>query len=490
MNTKVFLGNLPWYKPGFYGVRAGSRWPHFETEVNQYMPFPFQLAYAAACLEQERFPVSLVDGIAGKMSIDDFLSRILQIGPDLVVLEVSTPSINTDLSFVKHLRRAIGGDTKIALCGPHAPMLQTEFLEVHEDVDLVMIGEYEKTLLSVSHAIEDGHDLESIPGLIFRDDRCRLKNTGPPEVFEDIDSLPWPARHLLPMMRYVDNPGSIPDPTLQMWGSRGCPYKCTYCVWPHVMKSTKYRPRNVVSILDEMEHVCHEYGFRSVYFDDDTFNIGRQRMLDFCCEKIQRNNHIPWAIMARADLMDQEILEAMAKAGLKAVKYGIESADPKLLTHVHKNLDVQKAIENIRKTKALDIKVHLTFMFGIPGETKQSIQRTIQLANQLRPDSVQFSILTPFPGTPIYDELKARGHLLDCDDWRRLDGYFRSMVRTDELSPADLERAVRRAWRSWMLHKHFKLPEKKDVRHLIQRIPGHLLNPVGSINQIRRIFNV
>lgn len=486
--TKIFLGNAPWNKPGFYGVRAGSRWPHFEVETNRYMPFPFQLAYGAALLEREGFQVLLVDAIAAGLSEADFYKKIEEYGPDLALLEVSTPSFNADLAIADQVRKRLCDGALLAFCGPHAPMGKSDFLDSHPVVDLVLTAEYEFTLLEVAKALEEKKSLSLVPGLVVRNEQGQGVNTGKGLIVKEVDSLPWPARHFLPLEKYFDNPGNIPEPALQMWGSRGCPFSCSYCIWPQLMDGNTYRPRQPASILDEMESVVAEYGYKSVYFDDDTFNIGKERMLEFCREKIRRGNDTPWAIMARADLMDREILEAMAESGLKAVKYGMESAEPKLISHVGKNLDIRKAIENVRLTQELGIKVHLTFMFGIPGETWDTVKKTVQLARELNPESVQFSILTPLPGTRIYDELLERGHL-KVSDGESLDGYFSSVVRTEAMSSGDLEKAARYAWRSWARHKAVSGGSLADLWWVIKTVPKYICNPKAAISQLKRLIN-
>jgi radical SAM superfamily enzyme YgiQ (UPF0313 family) len=488
MGFKVFLGNAPWHKPGYYGVRAGSRWPHFESELERYMPFPFQLAYAAALLEQHQFDVLLVDGIAEKMTEEAFIHRIEQMAPDLILLEVSTPSFGVDIRFARRLRSTVANGAPIAFCGPHAPMFSSLFLQSHTDVDMVLTGEYENTLLSVAHALAAGRPLNPIKGLIFRDRDGIVVSTGTPEFIENIDDMPWPARHFLPMQRYFDQPGDLPGPSLQMWASRGCPYACSYCIWPQVMNGNTYRPRSVTAILDEMEKECARFDLTSVYFDDDTFNIGKARMISFCKEKISRGIHLPWAIMARADTMDRDILEAMAQAGLWAVKYGVESAEPKLLTHVGKKLDLRKAVENIQITHRLGIKTHLTFMFGIPGETRESIRRTVALAKKLNPDSVQFSILTLMTGTRIYDELQSSGHLMNSG-WEEYDGYFSAVIRTDELSAGDLEDAVRWAWQQWYRHRMLKNLSWQDIARMARSLPTYLRNPGAAVQQLKRLWH-
>jgi len=489
VGIKVFLGNAPWYRPGYYGVRAGSRWPHFEVQGDNYMPFPFQLAYAAAMLEERGVETLLVDGVAERISEERFLARIKEFQPDWTVLEVSSPSFNADLRIAAKVREVLGRDKKIIFCGLHAPMYEPQFLDRHPEVDMVMVGEYELTLAEAAVAAAQGAGLDQVPGLILRDGAGRPFTTGPRQVIEDIDALPWPARHFLPMMNYWDNPGELPPPILQMWASRGCPYGCTFCNWPQLMNGNRYRARDMGQVLEEIEQVSAEYGFKSVYFDDDTFNVGKQRMLAFCREKKRRGLDFPWAIMARADLMDREILEAMAGAGLTGVKYGVESADERLTDHVNKNLDLGKAVENIKLTKALGIRVHLTFMFGIPGENRRTVNQTINLAKELDPNSVQFSILTPLPGTKIYQELLDKGHLIEAD-WDRYDGYNSAVIRTDDLTSEELVQAVRRAWRAWFLNRARHHLSFRDLAFLARRLPAYILRPTAGLNQVKRLLHV
>lgn len=484
---KIFLGNPPWSKTGYYGVRAGSRWPHFEVETERYMPFPFQLAYAAALLEKEGVEVLLVDGIAEKLNDEDYFARIESFKPDLIVHEVSTPSFGMDIGMVSSLRKKFGNDVLIALCGPHYPMSQPDFLEQHKTVDFVFVGEYELALLRTVKALDSGDSLVHIPGMVCKKESGEIVATGSAETIAAIDTMPWPARHFLPMENYFDNPGSIPEPALQMWGSRGCPYSCSYCIWPQLMDANQYRPRQPEAMLDEIEFCFDKYNYKSVYFDDDTFNIGKKRMLAFCAEKKRRGLDWPWAIMARADLMDEEILEAMASTNLKAVKYGLESANQELVNGVGKNLNVEKAIKVVEMTKRLGIKVHLTFMFGLPGETKADGLATVELAKALNPESVQFSILTPLPGTRIYKELLERDHL-KVSDWEGLDGYFSSVVRTDSMSAKDLEEMAQYAWRSWVKHRALQKTTVNDMKWALKNLPKYICNPRAAMRQLKRLI--
>jgi len=451
-SMKVFLGNAPWTKPGYYGVRAGSRWPHFELEDYLYMPFPFFLAYTTAILEEQQIPCRLVDGIAERISLDEFHRRINEFQPNLVVLEVSTPSMDVDLEVAARVKRDLPGSF-IVFVGPNVEMYQPEFLDRASHADACAIGEYEYTVRDLVHALAAGEDLGSVPGMIYRDAQGRPATTGRRALIENLDELPWPARHHLPMIKYHDIPGYIPTPSLQMWASRGCPYQCIFCAWPQIMYgSHKYRVRDPKDVVAEIDWCRKVYGFRSFYFDDDTFNIGKKRILELC-EHIQAAGlKMPWGVMARADQSDRETLEAMKRAGLKSIKYGVESASQELVDACKKNLDLSRVEETVRITRELGIFVHLTFTFGLPGENWDTVRKTIRFAKRMSPDTLQFSIVTPFPGSSYYEELDRQGRLL-TKDWNLYDGYNHAVFHTDQMSARDLEKALQMAKNSWEFHK-------------------------------------
>jgi len=244
--------------------------------------------------------------------------------------------------------------------------------------------------------------------------------------------------------------------------SRGCPYNCIFCAWPQIMyHGSNYRARDPVDVVDEMEFLVRKKGFKSVYFDDDTFNIGRERILKICNEIKKRKLTVPWAIMARVDIMDKELLDEMKSAGLYAIKYGIESAVQKLVDSANKDLDLKKAEDMIEYTNRIGIKTHLTFMFGLPGESHETIQKTIDFALRMNPESVQFSITTPFPGTNYYKDLNKKGMLVS-KKWSDYDGNFKSVIKTKELSAKELENAVRIAYNAWAEHQQKRIKDKKS----------------------------
>ena len=449
---KIFLANAPWKKPGFYGVRAGSRWPHFENDSSKYMPFPFFLAYSTSMLKNDGFEPMLVDAIAENIDDDAFFARMKEFAPDVALFEVSSASLNTDLAILKRTREELGKDVKIIFVGAHSDLGNPAFLSGMDDLDFTLTGEYEFPLVSLMQALRDGTPLAKVPSLVYRDENGEAKSTAKAELQKDIDVYPWPDRSQLPMEIYNDRPGGIPEPSLQLIASRGCPFGCIFCAWPQLMYGgNSYRARSAKDIVDEIEAAVKEFGYKSFYFDDDTFNVGKQRILELCKEIKDRDLGLPWAIMARADQMDRELLVALKDAGLTALKYGVESGSQDILETTSKGLDLGKVKESVAITRELGIHYHLTFMFGLPGETKETARQTIDLALELNADSAQFSVATPFPGSRFHAMLKDKGHLLS-ENFDEYDGYHSAVVRTESLGPDELIGLRNQAEAEWQAH--------------------------------------
>lgn len=478
---KILLVNLPWHRDGIWGVRAGSRWPHTKDPgEGRYMPFPFFLAQATSLLQKNEMDAEIIDAIAEQLTEDAFMDRFLSEDVDYLVAETSVPSFFQDMAI---LNRISNYGIKIILCGPNSLIYQADFMRKYPFIDFVLKGEYEFTLLELVKALGNKSDLSKVSGILYNNGKEFL-DTAERKLCA-IDSLPWPHRDSLPMDKYWDLPGNIPYPSVQMLASRGCPFNCSFCLWPQVMyKGSSYRARNIEDVVNEMEHLVKNKGFKSIYFDDDTFNIGKERMLEFC-NKLQARglSNIPWAIMARADTMDEEMLLEMKKSGLAAVKYGVESFDSDLISGCQKELDINKAESMIKFTKGLGIKVHLTFTFGFPGETKGTIKRTIDRGLKLDPDSVQFSILTPFPGTKLFDQLEGSGKILTYD-WNQYDGNSSCVFKSGDIKPRQLLEAKKYAYILWGDYQR----KKRGLRGDLDRF-RNLLKVSGAGFAIKKSFS-
>ena len=442
---RIILLNLPWHQNNRWGVRAGSRWPFTsvaeENNYIKYIPFPFFLAYAASLLKSKDNEIKLIDAIALELDEQSVLDEIDAYSPRLVVIETSTPSFDNDIRIAQKIKRKIS-NSSIVLCGPHATTYAKDILNKYDFVDYILMGEYEYTLLDLVNKLKKRGSLTTVLGLGFKSNQAVLINR-PRPTLKYLDDLPWPQREAPVIYKYNDGFAGLPVPNVQMCSSRGCPFHCIFCLWPQVLYGEhKYRKRNPVKVVEEMAWLIKEFNFKAVYFDDDVFNIDKPHVISICKEIKKKNIKVPWAVMARADLMNEKLLSFMADAGLYAVKYGVESANNKVLKLCKKNMNLTQAEKMIRYTKKLGIKVHLTFCLGLPGETKQSIQDTVNFISETKPDSLQFSLATPFPGTEYFRYLKKRGVVLS-ENLIDYDGNNKYVGGSKDLINLDLERLKR-----------------------------------------------
>jgi radical SAM superfamily enzyme YgiQ (UPF0313 family) len=248
-----------------------------------------------------------------------------------------------------------------------------------------------------------------------------------------------------------------------MVSSRGCPFQCTFCVWPNTLYGHRFRARSAQNVVAEMEEVEKRYGIDEVYFDDDTFTIDRERVLDICRLIGERDLHLSWIAQCRVDTVDREMLLAMKDAGCHYILFGIESGSPKMLARMRKRITLEKAREAIRLCNELGIKTQAFFLFGIPGETEESIQQSIDFAKELGASTVQFAVAIPQPGSPLYQECIDNGWLI-YDQWEDF-ASCKAMVETPQLSREQVEAARVRAYREYYFRPQFILREAVRIRH-------------------------
>jgi anaerobic magnesium-protoporphyrin IX monomethyl ester cyclase len=451
---RVALVNPPWNRPGHYGVRSGSRWPHLRPQGDSYMPYPFYLGYTASLLEQAGFEIAILDGCASRESDTAYLARVKRFAPDIIVQENATASIAVDLRWAETFKRETGA--RLIMTGHHVGQLTKDGLQSYPDIDALAGGEWEYSVLDYCVRARDGRPVDGALGLVHRRaDGSIVAEERRPNI-SLLDALPFPHRRTLDMAMYDDNPMDQPTPCVQLLGSRGCPYRCDFCVWPQVVyEDNKYRTRSAANMADEIEYLFRKdpFPYRAYYFDDDTFNIGDKRLSEFADELVRRSlDDIPWSAMCRADTLKKPTLEKLRDAGLAAVKYGVESGNQQIVQDIQKNLDLGKLREMTKFTHELGIRTHLTFSFGHIGETRESMRQTLDLALELDPYSVQFSIATPFPGTRFY-EYALKNDLLKTLDYSAYDGMSRGVVRTEKLSAEELEEFAEHAHRVWERHR-------------------------------------
>jgi len=259
----------------------------------------------------------------------------------------------------------------------------------------------------------------------------------------------------------------FPSPVAFVYAGRGCPHKCTFCLWPQTTLEGAFRPRAPAQIVNEIVSVLERYpDTGSVFFDDDTFNLGRARMLGFADEMERRGVRIPWGCNARADHLDEEVVGRLVDVGLFTMRFGIESGDQRILDRTKKRLNLGEARRVLAMTDRLGVQNHIMFVIGLPGETNQSVGRTIDFIKSVPCHSVQFSAAVPFPGTSFFRDAEANGHLV-TKEWSQYSGFDHVVARTDEMSADEIGRALVRARRRVYFSPRFirrRLGYVRDIR--------------------------
>jgi radical SAM superfamily enzyme YgiQ (UPF0313 family) len=464
---KVLLANSPWLDKKV-GSKAGARWGGKDNAIGSksiFIPFPFFLAYASALLKEHGEETMLVDCVANGERIGGFLKRISDFSPDMILIESSTPSICNDIEITKRIKEI--SKARIILTGTHMFSFGNEVLKNNPSVDYVMFGEYEFTLLSLVKSLESGKDLRDVNGLIYRKGNETVRNRQRIPI-KDLDAFPFPDWESLPMKEYYGI-GMLPIPQAQIWASRGCPYRCIFCVYPPAMYYNTYRIRNPERVVDEIERLIEHYGFRNFYFFDDNFPAVRWWVDGFTSELKKRNIKIRWAAQMRGDNVDRKTLRMMKDSGFVGGLIGVESGCEDIQRNIDKNLDLAKIRQTMKWFHELGLKAHLTFTFGLPRETRETIRKTLEFAKELDPYSAQFSVTIPLPGTKYFDYARKRGFLV-TKEWEKYDGRHNAVIMTEFLNPREILSEKENVVREWNRFNMLRRVSSNKYHYLKQGI--------------------
>ncbi len=414
---------------------------------------PLGLAYIAAAAEQEGHSVSILDCPALGLGMSDVERQIRRARPDIVGVTSTTPQIGRAMKVVDLAKKAVP-DIWTVVGGPHVTVLPEQTLAENKALDLCVVGEGESTFVELAGVLERGVDIEQrlsgVRGIAFRQGDGSIVRTGrrPPE---DLEKLPLPARHLLPMRQYqvLGKRGLVPN----VLSSRGCAYHCIFCLTPCIFG--RYRARSAESVVDEIETIHSEYGFSKFEFSDDLFTKDPRRVRRICDLMRSRGLDLEWGCSARVDLVDQGLLETMKRAGCSTIYYGVESGTQRILDFIRKGTNISQINRAFKITKRAGIEIFASFMMGFPGETKRDIERTISFAKKLAPSYAQFSIATPYPGTALWRMVKRAGMLLP-KTWTDYTAT-KVLIKLKELPEKQIERLFRKAYESFYLSPRFLL---------------------------------
>ncbi|MGA2681174.1 MAG: radical SAM protein [Candidatus Bathyarchaeia archaeon] len=429
---------------------------------------PIVLASVAAVLEKKH-AVSIIDapteGWKDVTELDETKYRVglsdqtialrtKQWNPDVVIMEIPFSGWSKTAFDVVHRVKAVNEKIVIVLMGQH-PSARPEACLSEADVDFVVIGEPENTVFELVEALEVGkRDFSGINGLAFRNKR-KATLTVPRAIIADLDSLPFPARHLLPMKVYneavKENPlrGEISKPWTIVTTSRGCPYSCVFCT-NFIVWGKTWRGRSPKNVVDELEYLVKTYGIKQVDFYDENMTLDKKRMADICDLIVERGLHLEWFTPngLRADTLDETLLRKMKRAGCKKIRVAPESGVQRIVDDViGKRLDLKAVEQAVILCKKVGIKVGCFFVLGLIGETKADIEETIRFAYKLRSlgaDSLIFSIAMPIYGTALYEQAKRGGYLKEgfCDYAL---AATEPLIETPEFSAEDLQQLCMKA---------------------------------------------
>jgi len=399
---KVLLINEP-FVPGFCRTQ---RWA--ARTRGRVLRAPDWLAYAAAVLEKDNHEVKLYDFPARDWEKDKIAELAKQEKPDFVILDSTTPSIYSDIECAKIIKE--NSFAKIIMVGPHVSALPEEtLLESKGAVDVAVIGEYDYTVRDI---IKNYPNLAGIPGIAYIKEGkpfCTAKRL----LIENLDELPFPAWHHLDLMKYFD--GGKLYPYIDIISGRGCPNACIFCLWPQVMHGFKYRFRSPKNVVDEIEQdikLCPQVlKGGEFFFEDDTFTVNKARAIEICEEIMRRNLKITFSVNARADTADREMFRIMKKAGCRELLVGFESGAQEILNKMHKNITVEQSRNFMALAREAKLQVHGCFVIGLPGETTETANKTVEFGLNLGLDTIQFSGAVPFPGTRYFKMCETEGWL-------------------------------------------------------------------------------
>jgi anaerobic magnesium-protoporphyrin IX monomethyl ester cyclase len=392
---------------------------------------PLGLAYVAAVLKQANHQVKIVD-----LNVESVDYQTLPYSDfDLVGISVDTTRYPIALKIAEAVKRQ---KRMVVAGGQHVTFFDSETLSTGL-FDFVVRGEGEYTMLDLVKHIEEGNSFQEVKGISFLSDGELIRTPSRP-LIQDLDSLPFPARELLPLQSYtVTLRGRFMTPALT---SRGCPFNCDFCSASQFF-GRKWRTRSIKNVMEELKLLYKNYGYRAVAFFDDHFTLNSNRMVEFCENILKNNWDLYWWAFSRVDsvVKNEELVELMAKAGLKQVFIGFESGSQEVLDSYGKNLDADDSFKAMEILKRYKISVWASFVIGALNETKKMIKQTIKFANRLNPHYIQFGILTPYPGTALYEKVKNR---LLTKNWSKF-WAGDPVIKLDKLSPKELKKLFWRA---------------------------------------------
>jgi radical SAM superfamily enzyme YgiQ (UPF0313 family) len=366
---------------------------------------PLGLTYMAAVLEQNNFEVRIIDSPVLCFDHQQIRKELEAYQPSIVGIGSMTPTFESAIQCAKAAKEAVP-DAQVLMGGPHATFADAEILTAEEAVDVIVRGEGEETIVEIA----EQKKLGDIKGISFRKNAQIIRTAQRPYI-QNLDALPSPAYHLLPMKKYNITGRNL----LPIISSRGCPFQCPFCVASQ-MFGQQFRARSPKNVLDELEWLRDEYGAEGITFQDDTLTFDKKRTLDICDGMIQRKIGLHWGCGTRADVVTKEILAKMKQAHCDEIMFGVEAGCQRMRDLLKKRVSTTQIENAIKWTKETGIFVTVSVILGYPGETAKTLQESLDFVRKVEPDEVWLCHATPYPGTCLRE-------IVEQNSWKMSDRW-------------------------------------------------------------------
>lgn len=412
---------------------------------------PLGLLYLGAELENKGYGVEIFD-----TQVCDW--DIKKVGkPDIAGIYCNTSNYRRAIELAREIKDNFW--VPVVLGGPHATSRPLEVLS-NEEVDYVVVGEGEKTIVELMA----GADLSSIKGLGFKTKGTPVLNPRR-DLIQNLDSVHFPARHLVPMDKYRPSPNQYKRlPMTTMMVSRGCPFNCTFCD-SEVIWTRSYRSRSVENVIGEIKQLINDYGIREINFWDDVWGVNKKWVEEFCDAVIKEKLDLTWCCEARVNTIDRETLKKMKSAGCWCIFYGVESLDQEILDAINKRVTVEQITSALKWTKEAGLEIRANFILGLPLETPQKVKEMLKKLCKMNPDNVKFNVLTPYPETAIYKQIKNGqwGTMAD-ESYDKLTSHLATFLPFGYKDIDELQRIKKYAYRKYYLRLGYIMPRLLSIR--------------------------
>lgn len=395
---------------------------------------PLGLAFVAAALEEAGIEVRIHDMVTHPLDRTRLETLLDDYQPQIVGATAVTMNFHGAIRALREVK-AVDPDVLTVMGGPHVTFTPKETLAQISELDLIVMGEGDVTVVELVEAYRNGRDWGSVRGLAYRGAGGEVQIT-PAQDIVDVNQLPQAARHLLPLGRYraLKMPISITT-------ARGCPFPCIFCS-ARDMAGAKIRNRDARTVVDELEDLAG-LGFHQINIADDLFTGRKKHCLAVCDEIIARGLKITWSCYSRVDTINPDLLARMKEAGCRTMAFGIESANEEMLKRVRKGITIPKTIEAVKMCKEAGIEPHCSFILGLPGETQETLRETLAFCEKLKEMGASYGLhlLAPFPGTAVREQMETFDLKILTDDWSQYHAN-RAIVETSSVSADQLNSIV------------------------------------------------